>query len=281
VRFWDARAAAVKLVELCRVLAGEVCAYYPHHPRGRNDLLRWIVVFPIACKNFLRAYSGAGVRRTELEPLLSPSEASALLAAHCPPLHVLAHFRMLILQMAMTLSEEDEPAECTAETERTESARSAAQAAAFESSLRPFIFRGLSEITNQMTATFGAMERISGTPLSFAYVTHLRTLLVLVLAFLPLGLISRGGVLALPGYYLLCWALLGIEAAAVECERPFLRKANHLPFGKFALVVARDISDILRDSVIPQSAGAAAAKGKATDCSDRDDDDASTPRPET
>jgi predicted membrane chloride channel (bestrophin family) len=108
----------------------------------------------------------------------------------------------------------------------------------------------MSECVNNLTATFGAMERINGTPLPFAYVSHLRSLLFINLGFTFLPMLSRDGLFALPGYLVLCWALLGIEAAAVECERPFQRKANHLAFGRFATVVASNIAQTVRVSAL-------------------------------
>jgi len=42
------------------------------------------------------------------------------------------------------------------------------------------------------------------------------------------------------------FALLGIEAAAVECERPFRGTTNHLALGKMCVVVARNVAQILR-----------------------------------
>ena len=44
------------------------------------------------------------------------------------------------------------------------------------------------------------------------------------------------------------WALLGLEAAAVETERPMRECANHMPLDTFAAVVAENVAQTLRHS---------------------------------
>ena len=46
---------------------------------------------------------------------------------------------------------------------------------------------------------------------------------------------------------LLSFSLLGIEAAAVERERPFRRERNHLALGRFAAVTAQCVAQTLLD----------------------------------
>ena len=41
------------------------------------------------------------------------------------------------------------------------------------------------------------------------------------------------------------WALLGIEAAAVECERPFAWHSNHLPLGKMCIVISANVAQTI------------------------------------
>ena len=47
---------------------------------------------------------------------------------------------------------------------------------------------------------------------------------------------------------LISYALLGVEAAAVACERPFHDQSNHLPFNAFAAVVADNVQQVLQDA---------------------------------
>ncbi|KAL7548761.1 hypothetical protein ACHAWF_012023 [Thalassiosira exigua] len=90
------------------------------------------------------------------------------------------------------------------------------------------------------------MERIAATPLPYVYVVHLRTFLLLYLFLWNLQGIGSGGLEAVPALLAASWALLGIEAAAVECERPFRLRANHLPLGKMCVVVARNVAQTMK-----------------------------------
>ena len=53
--------------------------------------------------------------------------------------------------------------------------------------------------------------------------------------------------LAIVPLFAASWALLGIEAAAVECERPFEWHSNHLPLGKMCIAVARGVALTLKN----------------------------------
>ena len=52
----------------------------------------------------------------------------------------------------------------------------------------------------------------------------------------------------MPALLAMGWSLLGIEAAAVECERPFGRRANHLALGSFAVTTAQNVAQTLGDT---------------------------------
>ena len=79
--------------------------------------------------------------------------------------------------------------------------------------------------------------------------------LVLYLLVAPLPAVAAGGWAVVPPLVAVGWALLGIEAAALECERPFTHRPNHLPLGRFCVVVAENVSQTLADSHAPQGPG--------------------------
>jgi putative membrane protein len=106
------------------------------------------------------------------------------------------------------------------------------------------------QITNQLkelTDAYGAMERIKNTPLPFAYAIHLRTFLLLYLFLWNMISVAEYGWVSIPFLSLLNWALLGIEAAAVECESPFEYRENHLALGKVAVLISRNIGQALKE----------------------------------
>ncbi|KAL7544045.1 hypothetical protein ACHAXR_013484 [Thalassiosira sp. AJA248-18] len=90
------------------------------------------------------------------------------------------------------------------------------------------------------------MERIAATPLPYIYVVHLRTFLLLYLFLWNLQGIDSHGWASIPALLAASWALLGIEAAAVECEQPFQLHSNHLPLGKMCVVVAKNVAQTIK-----------------------------------
>ena len=87
----------------------------------------------------------------------------------------------------------------------------------------------------------------NATPLPYVYVAHLRTFLIIYLIAAASAAVAEWGLAAVPALVAMSWALLGIEAAAVECERPFGHQPHHLALGKFCVVCAENIAQTLRD----------------------------------
>jgi len=194
---------------------------------------RWICALPIAVKRFLRPSKRRGwqqaerlnKQRFELGALLAADEVERLLSEDvCAPIFVLNRLRQLAARAAAGT------AEPTAEPH-----------------VRAAYARQLNEQIDVLTGAWGAMERINATPLPFVYVVHLRTFLLLYLLLWSTVALAEYGVLALPCLLMASWALLGIEAASVECERPFRWEANHLPFGRIAITVSRHVAQTLCD----------------------------------
>lgn len=219
VRFYDARAAAGKLIETCRVLAGEVVRFGVHDPGAVEEMCRWIVSFPVATRNFLRQNPG---ELAELEGILKEKEIERLKMAPVQTLYCCDRMRQAALRVTRSNTKDSAP-------------------------LVASMFRSMEEHICSLTGAMGAMERINNTPLPFAYVSHLRTCLVLYLLGLP-WMLRTPSWWSVPLVILISYALLGVEAAAVACERPFQDQANHLPFDQFAKVVAENVRQILEQA---------------------------------
>ena len=114
---------------------------------------------------------------------------------------------------------------------------------------RAIFHQQISEQINILFAAFGAMERIKLTPLPFVYTVHLRSILLIYLFLWNMIEVAKYEWMSLPFLFLINWSLLGIEAAAVECESPFAYKPNHLTLGKSSSTVARNIAQALRELV--------------------------------
>lgn len=231
VRFWDARAAAGKVVEICRVLVSTTSVMTPSCPSAlKDEFARWICVFPVAVKNFLRpdtrdGWAEAAIvnkRRLEIGQLLPEKDAEAIIrpeSGHFEPILVLNRLRGLAYEASLKAPQ----------------------------TMATGVYRQLNEEIDTLTGAWGAMERINSTPLPFVYVVHLRTFLMLYLCLWHLDSIARNGWISVFNLMIASWALLGLEAASVECERPFRWSTNHLPLGKMCVVVARNVAQTIKN----------------------------------
>lgn len=251
VRYWDARAAAGKMVETCRTIASTGIVSCADDPVLQTDIARWLCMMPVAVKRFLRpvAVQRQASERDEVGGLLSDHEASRVFDdSGYPPLAVLTSLRALALRAG-------------AQDDGGRVASGLAQAG------RAQLYKQLNEQIDTLTGAWGAMERINGTPLPFAYVAHLRTFLLLYLLLWAIEALAKHSWASVPVLLLASFALLGIEAAAVECERPFKGATNHLALGKMGVVVARNVAQTLRlatDAPMASTAGGSAGGTSTT-----------------
>ena len=273
VRFWDARAAIGKIVEICRALfsTAAVALLLNHNNNNMNtttttryqddddnntpsddecdllldDFARWICAFPITVKNFLRPLVRSGwkedaqetKRRFEFGQLLNEEETDAVLNTddgNFGTIYVLNRLRELAWKAAaFTCCSSDQ--NVTTKNTRHQNVP------------REMLYKQLNEQIDTLTGAWGACERINGTPLPLVYVIHLRTFLILYLMIWEMEAAASHGWVALPIVFAASWGLLGIEAAAVECERPFQWHSNHLALGKMCVVTSNNVAQTFRN----------------------------------
>jgi len=265
VRFWDSRAAFGNLVKICRDIvstAAVSCKYHQYGQQQRHEILchdfaRWVCAFPIATKNFLRpdlACAADGrTRRKEIGPLLSEKDANDMLTPvngggsmeFIAPIYVLDRLR----ELAYMLSFGEDVNDSSSNGNKDDGPNGpvpATTSSMLKTQKGTAIYRQLNGQIDTLNGAWGAMERIAATPLPFVYVVHLRTFLLLYLFLWNLHGVGSNGWKTIPALLAASWALLGIEAAAVECERPFQLNANHLPLGKMCVVVAKNVAQTLK-----------------------------------
>ena len=255
VRYWDARAAAGKLVETCRTLASTGIVGCNHDVSIQCDIARWACVMPVVVKSFVRpvplqhchmdAPALLAYKRHELGGLLTDDEASRVLDDNSyGPIAALTSLRAVAVRAAAA-----PPDGCGGLT----------------AAARAQLYKHLNEQIDTLTGAWGAMERVNATPLPFAYVAHLRTFLLLYLHLWAVEALARHAWASVPVILLASFALLGIEAAAVDCERPFRGTTNHLALGKMCVVVARNVAQTLRHAtnapLLPAAGGGAGGGG--------------------
>ncbi|KAL3809403.1 hypothetical protein ACHAXA_004584, partial [Cyclostephanos tholiformis] len=274
VRYWESRQAAGKMVEICRTIIATVnsefmspirlrnkrCAHTPkeqarrdefdnehgvevHNKQNNKDAENgqddeghktgngqddealkllcefscWLAVFPIAVKFLLRPDTRKGWENSAFLPYLVI--ITQLFMNELA--YDLAHFQYndcLCLHVPTPTS-------------------------------RAIFHQKTSEQINVLFEAFGAMERIQATPLPFAYVVHLRSFLIIYLFLINMIEVAKHEWVSLPFLFLFNWSLLGVEAAAVECESPFDYKSNHLTLGNASVLVARNIGQALKEMV--------------------------------
>lgn len=163
---------------------------------------RWVEAFPVATKNYLRREVGDASELRNVEELIGKE---------CQPLWCVDKTRKLACEKANS------------------------------SALDAHMVAGIMHQLDLLTLHFGAMERIQNTPLPFAYVAHLRVFLVVFLMSIPVVYASSWKWGTPFAVALISFALLGIEGAAVECERPFAKDPNHFALEKFAVTVHRNL----------------------------------------
>lgn len=284
VRFWDARSAVGAMIATCRtnISIVSVAIASPIRMRKRqvkvsrsekkqqlectddqsgnnecfdvgnqdNELAmkllceyaRWLAVFPIAVKHHIRPTTRKGweqdatdnKQRYELGMLLSNEDAQRVITAtgdkNGKPLVVLNQLHQLAYDIAY----------CTYDSDTLVPFSPAA-------ANRAMLYQQVTNQLNDLTLAYGAMERIKSTPLPFAYAIHLRTFLLIYLFLWNMISVAEYGWISIPFQFLLNWALLGVEAAAVECERPFEYRENHLTLGKVSVLISRNIGQTLTE----------------------------------
>ena len=216
VRFYDCRAACGKMIEYCRNFASEASVYCSHDPALRDQIIKWVAAAPVAIKNFLRKDSGDP---QELLGILSDAECTQLFQAPHQPLLVWDVLRMYVFQMAT-----DSP---------------------LEPMLSATAFKTMSDSINGLNSALGMLERLASTPLPFIYVAFLRVTMTGYLILLPLTVGQAWGWYSILVELVLSWVMLGIEASATECERPMLRRSNHMPIERYCLVVMDNVQQVL------------------------------------
>ena len=110
--------------------------------------------------------------------------------------------------------------------------------------LVPELARVLEGYVGELMDHQGACERIVKTPVPFAYVVHVRQLLVLYLLTLPWVMVTQMGLMSVFVTGLLAFALIGIEEAGIEIEDPFGTDANDLPLDDICATIGIDTQQI-------------------------------------
>lgn len=89
----------------------------------------------------------------------------------------------------------------------------------------------------ELVEPYGECERIRYNPFAFAYIAHLRLLLVTYIVTLPLALVEQMGFSTIPVFWVICYSLMSLEMLAVEVENPFGHGRSDLRLHEYNLLI--------------------------------------------
>jgi putative membrane protein len=216
-RFWEGRRMWGNIINESRNLARCAAVYLQAVPDLQRKIVENTIAFAFSAKRRLRDEQGLG----EADRFFSPEEIDRLnREPHLP------------LALARRISE---------------SLRLARERGAISDYLLAMIEQNSQLLVDYM----GACERIQTTPLPFAYMVHLRRVLILYCFSLPFALVNDFGWAAVPLTFLVAAVFFGIEEIGVEIEGPFGTDENDLPLERFCQRIETDVLGQLSKPLYP------------------------------
>lgn len=212
-RFWEGRKLWGSIVNDSRNLVRASSVLLASDPEALHGLVNWTIAYAWATMHHLRGEQSLG----NVAPLLPPARVREVLATRHVPL--------------------------AASQEMTFELNEARQ----RGNLSDFAHLELDRYIRSLVECLGGCERIHRTPLPFAYMVHLRRVLVLYCFTLPFALVDTMGWLTIPATLLVSYVLFGIEEIGVEIEDPFSRDPFGLPLESFCRTIEGNLRDLRGD----------------------------------
>jgi putative membrane protein len=206
-RFWEGRQLWGSLVNETRNLARVVSVHLRSDATLRDSVIRWVGAFPYAVKNVLRGTEGLGPIANEL-----PSgEIVIVERSEHPPLAVAKRITTLLVE---------------------------ARDKGLISDITLASFDGIVQL---LIDYLGGCERIDSTPLPFAYMVHLRRVMIVYCFTLPFALVDSLGWLTVLAILGVSYTFFGIEEIGVEIENPFGNDLNDLALEELCGKISKNI----------------------------------------
>lgn len=208
-RFWEGRKLWGGIVNETRNLARLSTALMAARPDLVRQVLLWTVAFPWSAMHRLRGSRELG----GIQDALPAAQVATVAAADHLPLAIARRITALV-----------------------EEARASGTISDIQQSQ-------IDQNIQLLMDYIGGCERISSTPLPYAYTVHLRRALIVYCYTLPLALVARFGWDTIIATLILSYVMFGIEEIGVEIEDPFGDDENDLPLES----ICRNIEGNLRD----------------------------------
>jgi len=225
-RFWEGRKLWGLTINRTRDLARQMVHYIKDDAAQHRRMLAFVVAFAVTKKRHLRDERGL----QELSSILSVQDMRNIQEAEHMPLFVLDVLSDYI------------------------------NSAYARGAISDHILQLMDNNITTFQDTLGGCERIKKTPIPVCFVVHMRAFMVLWLATLPLTLAQALGWTSVAIALIVAFAILGIDAMAVEIENPFGHDFNDLPLGMICETIAKNVREILDRAQHPDRALAMAGK---------------------
>lgn len=210
-RFWEGRQLWGRIVNECRNLARVALVHLKAEPEIMKRVVWWTAAFPYAAKRVLRGSGPIGP-----------------VAARFPTEEVAAIYQSghSALTVSVNISE------LLAEARN-------------KGAISDYVLVMMDDYIHRLMDCMGGCERIRKTPLPYAYMVHLRRLLILYSFSLPFTLVESFGWMAVPATTFVAYSFFGIEEIGVEIEDPFGLDLNDLPLDQFCESIGANLQEIL------------------------------------
>ena len=209
-RFWEGRKQWGSIVNESRNLARAASVLLAGDRPLAARTIHWTIAFAWACLRRLRGTSARG----SVDRCLPAAEVAAVeTSVHVP----LAVARQITGQLDQ---------------------------ARRQGLISDYVQMQLDQNVQLLIDYLGACERIHNTPLPFAYVVHLRRLIILYSFTLPFALLEKFGWETIPVTFFIAYMLFGIEEIGVQIEDPFGEDDNDLPLEQICTTIETDLLEI-------------------------------------
>ena len=216
-RWWEGRKLWGQLVIESRSFAREAAALLAAEPQLRERSTHLVIGFASALAARLRGRDQAAACAPWLQP-----DQDAVLARRNIPDGVL---NQLASELAVPLR---------------------------EGRLHPYLYAQFEARLHAMASVQAGCERISGTPLPFAYTLLLHRCAWLFCVLLPFGLAGALGWATPVVSMLLAYAFFGLDQLGEEMEEPFGIEPNDLPLDAMVRTIEIDLLDALGQRPLPE-----------------------------
>ncbi|MDA1677592.1 bestrophin family protein [Bacillus cereus group sp. TH152-1LC] len=114
--------------------------------------------------------------------------------------------------------------------------------------IHPNVIINMETDLNTLLTSVGGCDRIKTTPIPFAYFAHIKILLIIFCATLPIGLVDSLGWSTVLATTFISFAFIGIEAIGVEIEDPFGQDPNDFPLEEICIGVEIHVVNLYNEN---------------------------------